>query len=140
MRKIVILITRVILLIYYKEIQIIGLENVPKNIPTIIVANHSNLFVDAYIIGAFLSRNVMFVTAMTTHNQKVAGFFSRLFGHIPVDRPKDIAYEGKGRIELLSDTHVRGIDTLFTKQAKVNETLLINGYIEFRIIEIVPKL
>ena len=45
-RKLFVLFSKMVLSIYFKETQIIGIDNVPKQGPIIFVGNHANQYID----------------------------------------------------------------------------------------------
>ena len=135
-RKIFVLFFRLVLSVYFKEIQVIGLNNVPKEGPIIFVGNHANQYVDPMCIVAYSPHHINFMVAASTYRQKIMGFLWKLFGAIPVERPQDIAQEGKGKIELLPGGVVKGHDTSFTKQAFAGDTLRAKGWPEYIISEV----
>jgi 1-acyl-sn-glycerol-3-phosphate acyltransferase len=45
---------RVVLRVFFREIEIVGRERLPRGCPLLVVANHVNSLVDPMLIGAFL--------------------------------------------------------------------------------------
>ena len=135
-RKIFVLFFRLVLSVYFKEIQVIGVENVPKKGPIIFVGNHANQYVDPMCIAAYSPHHISFMVAASTYRQKLMGFFWKIFAAIPVERPQDIAQEGIGKLEFLPGGIVKGYDTKFTKQAFVGDTLRAKGFPEYVISEV----
>ena len=122
--------------LYFKECQVIGVENIPKNKPIIYVLNHSNQFVDSFFIALKSPHPVSYLMAAVSYNQGAVGFLSKLFETIPVERPWDNAIDGLGKIEPQTHEIVKGHGTQFTKQARAGDTLLIKGFLEYTIAEI----
>jgi glycerol-3-phosphate O-acyltransferase/dihydroxyacetone phosphate acyltransferase len=81
---------------FFREIQVIGSENIPQNAALIIYGNHNNQFIDPLLIVSKVKREVKFITAakvyFTYHHHKsmrraIIGHFGRALGGIPVERP-----------------------------------------------------
>ena len=138
LRKMFIFFARVLLSFYYREVQVIGIENIPKDGPVIIIANHPNMYLDTLYIPAYLPRHISYLVSASTHRQRLMGFVSKIFGNIPVERPRDISQEGIGQVELFPGGIVKGYSTKFTKQASVGGVLLIKFkiFFEYTILEI----
>ena len=138
LRKMFIFFARVLLSFYYREVQVIGIENIPKDGPVIIIANHPNMYLDTLYIPAYLPRHISYLVSASTHRQRLMGFVSKIFGNIPVERPRDISKEGVGQVELFQGGIVKGYSTKFTEQASVGGVLLIKFkiFFEYTILEI----
>ena len=98
--------------------------------------NHPNQFIDSFLIAVNSPHHVRFLISAASYKQGAIGFFSKAFNSIPVERPRDIAVNGIGRIELLSNQSVIGVDSQFYKQARVGDTLLLKSFLEYTIVEI----
>ncbi|CAG8546241.1 7369_t:CDS:2 [Acaulospora morrowiae] len=128
--------------VFYREIRVQGLDNVPKEGPVIFVAApHANMFIDGAIFTKYCPREVSFVMAKRATTYKYAGSLIRGMHAITLERPKDFAEMGKGSIQLdqyKDDSfHVNGIGTEFTKQLKVGGRIALpNDYGSSEILEI----
>mmetsp|Transcript_10809 Transcript_10809/g.14030 ORF Transcript_10809/g.14030 Transcript_10809/m.14030 type:complete len:676 (+) Transcript_10809:131-2158(+) len=100
--------------IFFKEIEVIGRANVPRQGPIIFTGNHANQFVDALMVLCNCSHKVGFLIAMKSWKQLVVGTFARCLGCIPVERPQDLAKKGKGMMTAVG-IEVTGEGTAFTK-------------------------
>ncbi len=73
---------------YFRRIEIVGVENVPKDSPLLITPNHQNAFLDAFLVGAFAPTELHFLT-----RSDVFKWWSmpvmKLFNMIPVYRIRD---------------------------------------------------
>ena len=79
------------LYIFFKKIVYTGKENIPKEGPLIIVANHPNTFTDPLIIALAVKQRVGFIAnASIFTNKTLAKIFTYLH-IIPIYRKKDIA-------------------------------------------------
>lgn len=56
------IVNRIALKFYFKKIEVVGLENVPKDCPLVITSNHQNAFIDAFLVGAFIPVPIHFLT------------------------------------------------------------------------------
>lgn len=59
---------RLALKLYYKGIQIEGLENIPKSGPVLVSPNHQNAFMDALLVGAFSPLPLFFLARSDIFN------------------------------------------------------------------------
>jgi len=128
-----------VLSVYFKEVQIIGTEKVPKEGPIIFVGNHANQFIDPMAIVAYCPQHISFMVAASTHRQRMMGFFTRIMGAIPVERPQDIAQEGQGTIEIAEDSKIIGHETNFKKQLMEGDTLKVKGWPEYVVTEVTSE-
>ncbi|CAG8610365.1 10141_t:CDS:2 [Acaulospora morrowiae] len=125
--------------VFYREIRVQGLDNVPKEGPVIFVAApHANMFVDGAIFTKYCPREVSLVMAKKATTFKYAGPLIRGMHAITLERPVDFAEIGKGSIKLDQyKDHVNGIGTEFTKQLKVGgQIALPDDYGSSEILEI----
>jgi len=139
-RKAVILLFKLILSIYFKEIHIIGLDKIPKEGPIIFVCNHANQYIDPMNVCVNSPHHICFLVAASTYRQKIMGFLAKLFGAIPVERPQDIAAVGKGEFTITDhegEYIVTGYGSEFKKQAVVGDTLRPTGQPDFLIARII---
>ena len=92
-----------ILSIFFQNIEIIGLDNIPQNGPVIFVGNHANQFVDGLtMMSTCANRKVSFLIAEKSWNRAVIGDFAKAMDAVPVSRAQDDAKKGVGLIRLTS--------------------------------------
>ena len=103
---------------YFRDIQIVNAENIPKDGPVIICGNHSNQFVDAMMIMSHVPRPVKFLVAAVSMKRPIIGNFAHQAGGIAVQRAQDLAKVGAGKIVSVENNIVRGVGTKFTSQAQ----------------------
>jgi glycerol-3-phosphate O-acyltransferase/dihydroxyacetone phosphate acyltransferase len=84
--------------LYFKNIYVVGQENIPTDCPLIICGNHSNQFVDAMMVLAYCKREMSFAMAASSFKKKVIGTFARLINAIPTYRAEDYKVKGKGMV------------------------------------------
>jgi len=88
-----------IMSIVISNVEVIGAEHIPLAGPVILVANHSNQFVDGMcVVCSVQQRKIGFLVARKSYNTPLVGFFARVLAAVPVTRPQDIAFKGSGRL------------------------------------------
>lgn len=124
---------------YFKEVQIIGADKVPKEGPIIFVGNHANQYIDPMAIIANCPHHISFMVAASTYRQRMMGFFTKVMGAIPVERPQDIAQVGQGTVEVVENDKIIGHGSNFKKQAFVGDIIKVKGWPEFSITEVTSE-
>lgn len=76
---------------YYRDIQVEGLDRVPRRGPVLLVVNHPNALVDALVVGWILPRRVLITAKSTIFANPIAGALLRFIGVVPLRRAKDEA-------------------------------------------------
>lgn len=116
---------RLITSFIFKEVHIIGAENVPTDGPLIISGTHNSQFMDAAMLLLAVKREVNFVIAASSARKKTLGFFLQFLNIIPTERPIDKKFSGEGKLTELKEGVIKGKDTKFKKQLHVGCTLKI---------------
>ncbi len=80
---------RLALRVFFREVEILGLENVPKQGPVLFVANHGNGLVDPVILVALLPRMPRFLAKHTLWRNPGVLPLLALGGALPVYRAKE---------------------------------------------------
>ncbi len=75
--------------IFYKNIGIRGLENVPEKGPIIFALNHQNSFLDAFLVTGTTPRNPYFLARADAFNNKIASFLMDIIKIMPIYRIRD---------------------------------------------------
>ncbi|PWT96362.1 MAG: hypothetical protein C5B55_00095 [Blastocatellia bacterium] len=88
-RRIIVAVVRFALRIYFKQIEIVGLENVSLESPVIFVLNHPNALVDPVFLLCLAPRRVSFLAKAPLFRMPVLGFFVRAMDSLPVYRRQD---------------------------------------------------
>ncbi|CEM05710.1 unnamed protein product [Vitrella brassicaformis CCMP3155] len=105
---------KVILHVFFREVDVVGLERIPLYGPVIFVGNHSNQFVDGAMLIGKMPRDVSFLVAAKSFHRPVIGMLCKGAGCIPVKRPQDLTFKGKGKLILTpGDKTVKGEETAF---------------------------
>ena len=89
MRRILRLLFRQALRIFFRRIELEGVERVPASGPVIFVVNHPNSLVDPLLLLCFAPRRVSFLAKAPLFKMPVVGWVVRAFGSIPVHRRQD---------------------------------------------------
>jgi len=88
-RRIILGLLKFALRVYFRRIEIIGLEHVPLKSPVIFVLNHPNALVDPVFLFCLAPRRVSFLAKAPLFRMPVLGFFIRALDSLPVYRRKD---------------------------------------------------
>ncbi len=74
---------------YFKEIRIVGIENIPKKGALLFVSNHKNALIDALLIATSTSRNIHFLTRASAFKLKVVKWLLSTVNMLPIYRLRD---------------------------------------------------
>lgn len=121
---------------FFRSVEIVGLENMPKEGPLILTGNHNNQFVDGVILLTNCNREISFMIAEKSFKRPFVGFLAKAFGCIPVSRPQDIGFKGAGVVRCDGTDLLRGENTQFVSQLKQGCQVEIGGK-TFKIKEVV---
>jgi len=119
-----------IISLYFRKIYTVGLENVPEEGPVIICCNHSNQFIDAFLIGSILKQELSYTIAASSFSKPVIGKLAEAVKAIPVKRPEDSKKKAEGRISFIDLKLLEiGNDNKDENQSfpQIKKTILIKG-------------
>ena len=88
-RRIIVAILRFAMRVYFRRVEVVGLEKVPRASPVIFVLNHPNALVDPAFLLYLAPRRVSFLAKSPLFRMPVLGFFVRAMECIPVYRKQD---------------------------------------------------
>jgi 1-acyl-sn-glycerol-3-phosphate acyltransferase len=88
-RRLIVAIVGFALRIYFRKIEVAGLENVPLKTPVIFVLNHPNALVDPVFLLCLAPRRVSFLAKAPLFRTPVLGAFVRALDSLPVYRRQD---------------------------------------------------
>src|SRR5687768_15489379 len=88
-RRIIVAILRFAMRIYFRHVEVVGLEHVPRKSPVIFVLNHPNALVDPAFLLCLAPRRVSFLAKSPLFRMPILGFFVRALDCLPVYRHQD---------------------------------------------------
>jgi 1-acyl-sn-glycerol-3-phosphate acyltransferase len=88
-RRAICLLLRFALRVYFRHIEVAGLEHVPLDSPLIFVLNHPNALVDPVFLLCLTPRRVSFLAKAPLFRMPVIGFLVRALDSLPVYRSQD---------------------------------------------------
>lgn len=80
---------------YYRDIQIDGLERIPRRRPLLLVVNHPNALVDALLVGWVVPRRILITAKSTLFVNPIAARLLRAVGVLPLARTSDETGAGR---------------------------------------------
>jgi len=101
---------------FFRSVEIVGLENMPKEGPLILAGNHNNQFVDGVILLTNCNREISFMIAEKSFKRPFVGFLAKAFQCIPVSRPQDNSFRGAGVVHCNGTASLRGENTQFVAE------------------------
>jgi glycerol-3-phosphate O-acyltransferase / dihydroxyacetone phosphate acyltransferase len=88
-RRLIVTLLRFALRIYFKQIEVTGLEHVPSDAPLIFVLNHPNALVDPVFLLCLAPRDVSFLAKAPLFRMPVIGSLVKAMDSLPVYRRQD---------------------------------------------------
>jgi len=85
--------------VYFRRIEVAGLENVPRDSPVIFVLNHPNALVDPAFLLCLAPRRVAFVAKAPLFHMPVIGYLVRALDCLPAYRRQDEGQDVSRNIE-----------------------------------------
>ena len=89
MRRFIVRLFRFAIEVFYRRVEIAGMENVPRDTPAIFTVNHPNGLIDPLFVLCYVPRDVSFLAKAPLFRYPLIGWFARLFDSIPVYRKQD---------------------------------------------------
>src|SRR5437879_12627940 len=77
---------RWVLGVFYRRIEVVGIEQLPESGPLIVAANHQNALVDPMLLLGLVPRRMVPVAKAPLFRHPIIGPFPRLVGALPVHR------------------------------------------------------
>ncbi|MBD90749.1 MAG: hypothetical protein CL940_10450 [Deltaproteobacteria bacterium] len=93
--KLLRLLLRAAMVVFFRRIEVVGLENVPDEGPTLFCANHSNSMLDPVMITVFSGRIVHFAAADILFANPILRLFLTVLGAVPIRRRQDHGGSGQ---------------------------------------------
>jgi 1-acyl-sn-glycerol-3-phosphate acyltransferase len=88
-RKIIVAILRFAMRVYFRHVEVVGIEHVPRDTPVIFVLNHPNALVDPAFLLSLAPRRVSFLAKSPLFRMPVLGYLVRAMDSLPVYRRQD---------------------------------------------------
>jgi len=98
-RRIICSVLRLALRVYYRRIEVAGLEHVPRDSAVIFVLNHPNALVDPAFLLCLAPRQVAFVAKAPLFAMPVIGYLVRALDSLPAYRRQDEGQDTSRNIE-----------------------------------------
>jgi glycerol-3-phosphate O-acyltransferase/dihydroxyacetone phosphate acyltransferase len=89
LRRIIVAVLRLALRVYFRRIEVVGLNNIPRDAAIIFVLNHPNALVDPVFLLCLAPRRVSFVAKAPLFRIPVVGYFVRALDSLPAYRRQD---------------------------------------------------
>jgi len=89
MRRLIVSLFRFAIEVFYRRVEVAGLENVPRDAPAVFAVNHPNGLIDPLFLLCYAPRQVSFLAKAPLFRYPVIGWFVKLFDSIPVYRKQD---------------------------------------------------
>ena len=91
--------------LFFRRIEAVSVERVPKDGAIIFVLNHPNGLVDPALVFVSLSRRVSFLAKSTLYANPIADFFLRTFEILPVYRRIDAGEDSSKNLATFGNCH-----------------------------------
>jgi 1-acyl-sn-glycerol-3-phosphate acyltransferase len=78
-----------LLALFYRRIEVVGLEHVPREGPVVVAANHQNALVDGMLLLTAVPRRLTALAKAPLFRHPLVGPFLALLGAVPVRRRQD---------------------------------------------------
>ena len=88
-RRIIVALLRLAMRVYFRRVEVVGIENVPRASPVIFVLNHPNALVDPAFLLSLAPRRVSFLAKAPLFRMPVLSFLVRAMDSLPVYRRQD---------------------------------------------------
>jgi 1-acyl-sn-glycerol-3-phosphate acyltransferase len=98
-RRIICVLLRFALRVYFRHIEVAGLEHVPLDSPLIFVLNHPNALVDPVFLLCLTPRRVSFLAKAPLFRMPVLGYLARALDCLPVYRSQDEGEDTSKNVE-----------------------------------------
>ena len=84
---------------FYREIRIVGEENLPFSGPVLIAANHQNALVDSLIAGWVMPRRIAMTAKATLVENPLLAMLFKIVGVVPLRRISDESAKANGSLD-----------------------------------------
>ncbi|HEX3143326.1 MAG TPA: lysophospholipid acyltransferase family protein [Pyrinomonadaceae bacterium] len=98
-RRFITFILSLTLRIYFRRIEVTGIENIPAGSPTIFVVNHPNALIDPAFLLCFAPRRISFIAKAPLFRMPVIGYLVRALDCLPAYRRQDAGEDVSRNLE-----------------------------------------
>jgi len=98
-RRLITLVLRLTLRIYFRRIEVTGRENIPQSAPAIFVLNHPNALIDPAFLLCFAPRRIAFIAKAPLFRMPVIGSLVRALDCLPAYRRQDAGEDVSRNLE-----------------------------------------
>jgi 1-acyl-sn-glycerol-3-phosphate acyltransferase len=105
MRRIITVVLSFALRVFFRRVEVVGRERVPRGGAVMFVLNHPNGLVDPAFLLCYAPRRVSFLAKSTLFRIPVVGFFVRRLDSIPVYRKEDDGVDVSRNKETFEHSH-----------------------------------
>jgi len=123
-----------IISIFFRDLEIVGRDKLPRHGPIIFSINHANQFMDAVMVVCTCQHKVSYLMAEASWKRRIIGDIAWAMDVVPVKRPQDGAKPGIGKITFTQQDYentnvlsVEGVDTKFTEELTQGDKLRPTG-------------
>ncbi len=120
---------RLLLSVFFRRVEVVGLERLPAEGPIVYVANHVNSLVDPALLLGFLPARPRFLAASYLWNIAILRPFLRLAAAIPVYRRRDPGFDAAKNADVFARCHevlaAGGAIGIFPEGTSHNEPALV---------------
>jgi 1-acyl-sn-glycerol-3-phosphate acyltransferase len=89
MRRLLVRLFRFAIEIFYRRVEVAGIDHVPRDAAAIFAVNHPNGLIDPLFVLCYAPREVSFLAKAPLFRYPLIGWFVKLFDSIPVYRKQD---------------------------------------------------
>jgi glycerol-3-phosphate O-acyltransferase/dihydroxyacetone phosphate acyltransferase len=82
-------VARVAMRVFFRDIEVVGRDLLPRGVPLLVIANHVNNLIDPMVIMAFIGRRPRFLAKSTLWRHPVVAPLLLMSGAVPVYRHSD---------------------------------------------------
>jgi 1-acyl-sn-glycerol-3-phosphate acyltransferase len=82
-------IARISMRVFFRDVEVVGTERLPRGVPLLVIANHVNNLIDPMVIMAFIGRRPRFLAKSTLWRHPVVAPLLLMSGAVPVYRHSD---------------------------------------------------
>jgi len=123
-----------ILSIFFRDVEIVGRDKLPRHGPMIFTINHANQFMDAVMVVCTAQYKVSYLMAEASWKRRIIGDIAWALDVVPVKRAQDGAIAGEGGVVFTQQDYestkvlsVQGVNTKFMEQLAKGDKIRPTG-------------